>query len=79
MTTPEKYYPANGTDGMIFTSEFCDRCYKRYGCSILMKSLVGIEPKQWVYENSEPICTSFNPNRPARKKVSKVNTAPKLF
>ena len=77
---PEKYYPANGTDGEIFTSEFCDRCYKRYGCSILMKSLIGIEPKQWIYdENDKPTCTSFNPNRPKQKRKVKPDLLPKLF
>ncbi len=62
------YLPSNGTEGVIFMEKFCDKCYKRYNCTILIKSLVGNQPKQWVYTNeNKPTCTSFNPNKPKAK------------
>jgi len=76
---PENYYPANGTDGDMFTSKYCDRCYKEKQCSILTNSMLGKQPKQWIYENEKPTCTSFNPNRPPRKKKAKINGLPTLF
>lgn len=63
-----KYYiPSNGTEGMMFTSEFCDKCYKESSCTILLKAMCGDMPKQWIY-NPNPTCTSFNPTRPKSKK-----------
>ena len=66
------YLPSNGTEGMIFMANFCDQCYKRHNCSIMIKSLIGEQPKQWIYdETNKPICTSFNPNKPKSKKTPK--------
>lgn len=63
-----KYYlPSNGTEGMNFMAEFCDKCYKGLNCSISLKALCGYQPKQWIYA-PDPVCTSFNPNRPKPKK-----------
>ena len=74
-----KYIPSNGTEGMIFMAEFCDKCYKRHSCTILTKSLIGQQPKQWVYDDEDkPTCTSFSAKRPKRKtRVS--NNQEKLF
>ena len=71
------YLPSNGTEGMMFMSEFCNKCYKTSGCTILIKSLCGYQPKQWIYKDGEPTCTSFNPNRPKAKK--KPDKLPTLF
>ena len=69
------YYPGNGTDGDVFQDNNCGICYKSPNCTILLKSLVGEQPKQWVYnESGMPICTSLNPNRPKRKKKKDSNT-----
>ncbi len=65
--TPKPYLPSNGTEGMNFMAEFCNKCYKTSGCTILVKSLCGYQPKQWIY-NPKPTCTSFNPERPKAKK-----------
>jgi hypothetical protein len=63
------YLPSNGTDGVWFTQKYCDKCYKESQCTILTNAYCGGQPKQWIYdENNHPVCTSFNPNRPKRKK-----------
>jgi hypothetical protein len=70
----EKYRPSNGTEGMWFTSNFCEQCvhekfmhtqcHKDKKCGILSASLMyGINepeyPKEWVYNSEEPTCTEF--------------------
>lgn len=64
------YYPSNGTEGEGFMYKFCDKCYKYNSCTILTGSLIGKQPKQWIWDDDTdmPICTSFNPNRPNIKK-----------
>ena len=64
----EFYLPSNGTEGMEFMAEFCDNCYKFKNCTILLKPMFGQQPKQWIYKNDKPVCTSFNPDRPKAKK-----------
>ena len=75
-----KFYQSNGTEGMIFEATFCKSCYKYNQCTILTNSLIGKQPKQWIYDNNnKPFCTSFNPSRPkAKKKVKQLNE-PSLF
>ncbi|MFA7361987.1 MAG: NUMOD4 domain-containing protein [Candidatus Kapaibacterium sp.] len=75
----KSYYPSNGTDGLKFTSKYCDKCYKINQCTILVGSLIGKQPRQWVYKNGEPICTSFDPNKPKTKKKLKIDSSPKLW
>ena len=73
------YYPSNGTEGMMFIERFCEKCYKYKQCTILTNSMLGKEPKQWIYdEQDKPTCTSFASERPNKAKV-KVNDLPKLF
>jgi len=68
----KQYYPSNGTEGMIFTSEWCDLCYKEKQCTILTNSMLGKQPKQWIYDKEgNPTCTSYNSNRP-KKQVKKI-------
>ena len=75
----DNYFPSNGTEGMIFWDRNCFRCYKEKQCSILTNSLIGKEPKQWVYnEEGIPICTSLRTDRPKTKKKA-INNQPKLF
>lgn len=62
------YLPSNGTEGMMFMSQFCDKCYKDKSCTIVVKSVCGYQPKQWIYVDNKPTCTSFNPERPKAKK-----------
>lgn len=63
----EPYRPSNGTEGMYFTDEFCDRCIFEAGdkmCDLLTRSLfwdIGDPdyPSEWVYVNEKPTCTRF--------------------
>ena len=55
------YMPSNGTDGEIFTSQWCDRCEHDVNedCEILVRSLCGEQQNEWQYRHSEPICTAW--------------------
>jgi hypothetical protein len=75
----KKYYPSNGTEGMIFTDNNCNNCYKMNNCSILINSFAGKQPKQWIYnEENKPFCTSFNSERPKYKRIYKPKNNLKL-
>lgn len=66
------YYPISGMEGMMFIERNCYNCYKEKTCTILTNSLLGMQPKQWVYnEDNEAICTSQRMER--QKKVEKIN------
>ena len=60
-----KYRPSNGTIGMSFMSEFCDKCAVRSICRILPKVMTcNVDdpqyPEQWTYDaEGNPTCTSF--------------------
>lgn len=59
------YQPSNGTEGMMFFDEFCDKCVKERRCKIIGRTMLYDPgdtkyPKQWVYDdNGYPTCTSF--------------------
>ena len=67
------YRPSNGTEGMYFTSEFCENCIhdnpdynaKSPRCEILTLTMCLSAndpdyPKEWIYnDNNEPTCTKF--------------------
>ena len=54
------YFPSNGTEGMSFESENCNRCTKENKCTILRGAYNGREPKQWVTTNDgKNICISL--------------------
>ena len=68
----ENFYPSNGTEGQIFMEEFCDKCCKKNQCTILLNSLIGKHPKQWIYdEKGKSKCTSFNNTRQKKVKQTK--------
>lgn len=77
----ENYFPSNGTEGMEFIEKYCDNCYKEKFCTILTGSMIGKEPKQWIYdENGIPYCTSQKTERPRRKEdINLLKRLPKLF
>ena len=68
------YQPSNGTEGMSFFAEFCDRC--RYqlpesGCPIQNQTMVfGVGDREypsqyWVHDNEgQPSCTLFVKGEP---------------
>lgn len=69
------FYPSNSSDGDWFESKFCNKCYKKYNCTILINAYFGKHPKQWVYnDKNDPECTSFNPNKPKRDKKDNIPT-----
>lgn len=67
------YRPSNGTEGMYFTSEFCEQCFhenphpdKKPKCEILSLSMCfdlndKEYPKEWVQDldGKNPRCTKF--------------------
>lgn len=71
----QQYTPSNGTEGMVFISEWCADCARdksiREGvelsecddnevCTIVAASFRG-EAKEWVYgEDGQPRCTAFH-------------------
>lgn len=67
----EKYRPSNGTEGMLFMSNFCDNCKHMPidpdapdQCEIQLYAMAfGINkpeyPKEWIYKDGEPTCTAF--------------------
>ena len=62
------YTPSNGTEGMYFTSVFCDNCFyqhpdpenERQCREVLLESLIGNQPTEWIYDSQgKPTCTKF--------------------
>ena len=65
------YQPSNGTEGDIFMGRFCFNCVKmphateaKNQCWILGKTFMykvtdKKYPKQWIYKEGVPTCTSF--------------------
>ena len=56
------YTPSDGTEGMMFQDEWCDKCSKQKRCPILRdKVLNGYHSKrtEWIYKDDNPTCTSF--------------------
>jgi hypothetical protein len=66
------YRPSNGTEGMIFTEQFCDHCLhenpdpnSRRKCELLTASMCFAPtepeyPKEWIYDAlGHPVCTKF--------------------
>jgi hypothetical protein len=71
----EPYYPSNGTEGIGFISIWCENCKRdpasRNGnaitsCQILLNSLSGKHPKQWIYKEGKATCTSFKDYRDSK-------------
>ena len=79
------YRPSNGTEGMAFQNQFCDRCAKnpismdaKNQCNILLKTLIydvsdKKYPKQWHYTENGPICSSFRERGEISLKKTKSN------
>ena len=64
----EPYLPSNGSEGIWFCDKFCDNCIHQHPdpdnklqCDdILLQSLIGNQPKEWIYDNEgKPTCTAF--------------------
>ena len=71
MTDIKLYQPSNGSEGDWFMGQFCFRCSKmphateaKNQCWILGKTFMykvtdKKYPKQWIYRDGRPVCTSF--------------------
>ena len=70
--SPIKYQPSNGTEGMIFTDQYCMQCKHcdpnpegEKQCDILLRTLVHDindeeYPSEWTYsEKDVPVCTKW--------------------
>ena len=62
----KRYRPSNGTEGMIFAAQFCDRCVHDINedCAIFARSLAfGVDhpeyPVEWIEDDRGPLCTAF--------------------
>jgi hypothetical protein len=88
------YRPSNGTEGMMFMAEFCERCERerlwrkdqdKYdGCQIAANSLVfniGEDgyPAEWIEDDEGPRCTAFEPERKPQKRIRKPKLDGELF
>lgn len=67
------YRPSNGTEGDIFTAEFCANCTRHEDfteCDIALRSFafsIGDDeyPEEWQYDSEgNPTCTAFNKPAP---------------
>jgi hypothetical protein len=69
----EKYRPSNGTEGLYFMAQWCDKCTKdNYPgeplCPIIADtfSLKVSDPRypdEWRYDEGKPVCTAFERKR----------------
>jgi hypothetical protein len=79
----EIYRPSNGTEGMIFMDEHCDKCFhdRNEDCEIIVASMLYDTnepeyPKEWRYISNNPTCTKFlrwrddgnDPDEPIKRK-----------
>ncbi len=63
----QKWRPANGTEGQIFTDTYCSQCINDEGndCDIITRSMMFEKshkdyPHEWQYgQDGQPICTAF--------------------
>ena len=79
----KSYQPSNGTEGMIFCEEWCEKCIHdrpetEHYCLILSRSyMFDIDdpeyPKEWIYKDGIPCCTKFAEHWPKRKRKPKEN------
>ena len=75
----ERYRPANGSEGMAFMDQFCDRCKRDAAfqagtgdsCPIVAATMVyqvtdPEYPAEWTCDAEGPVCTAFEPEDEAR-------------
>lgn len=70
--TPERYRPANGTEGDIFMESFCDRCVNGADCEIQDATMAfDVDdpeyPAEWIEDDDGPRCTAFVAEGPDAK------------
>ena len=72
------YLPSNGTEGMWWTEQWCDRCSRRAlnpnaktQCVHEFRALFGEDNKRWYYVDGVPTCLAFRDRKLKRKRYSK--------
>lgn len=72
---PKPYRPSNGTEGMIFEDNFCNRCRKQrkpchiWGNALAFETGDKHYPKQLTYDDEgHPTCTAFDDKSVTRQK-----------
>ena len=73
----EPYVPSNSTEGILWESEWCDKCSRRAKdpnaktqCVYELKALIGEDNKKWFYIDGVPTCIAFR-DRKLKKEYSK--------
>lgn len=74
------YLPSNGSEGMIFTEQWCDKCSRRAinpnaktQCVHELRALSGEDNGRWYSIDGVPTCTAFRDKKLIRVRKPKVN------
>jgi len=76
--TRRPYLPSNGTEGMIWTEAWCDKCSRRAldpaaktQCVHELHALSGKHNGKWLYINVNPECIAFSARNKKRIRKAK--------
>ena len=77
------YLPSNGTEGAVWTEEWCDNCTRRAldpgaktQCTHELRALMGEDNEKWYYIDGIPTCLAFR-SRKDRKRYPTKRTVDK--
>ena len=72
----EPYLPSNGTEGGLWTEQWCDRCSRRAldpdaktQCVHELRAMMGEDNNRWYYIDGVPTCTAFR-DKKLKKRVT---------
>jgi hypothetical protein len=82
----KKYRPSNGSEGILFEENFCDKCKNEtwnpetnkgkqceiLGCMMLFNINEPEYPSELVYKDDKPTCTAFKLPEPYKKPEIKI-------
>ena len=76
-TERRPYMPSNGTEGEVWTEQWCDKCLRRAldpgaktQCVHELRALAGEDNKRWYYVDGVPTCLSFR-DRKLKKRYAR--------
>lgn len=72
----EKFRPSNGTEGTLFTAEWCAQCRKAKRCRIPAATMAHdvtspVYPTEWVRTSEGPACTAFRERESAEERAAR--------
>lgn len=72
------YRPSNGSEGCIFESQWCMCCLANNICRTPLNAMIyeigdPQYPKQWIYKDGKPTCTSFRSKNEKRIRKAKID------